>query len=98
MIELINDGDFYILEGHPNIKLFFFWGSSGNKEAEGYRFQYDHEDTTITSDIFMAYGISLAKVKLFEPAVLAINAKILFHRLAKFEREVRSCGGNLSEG
>lgn len=96
MIELINNGDFYRLEDHPNIKVFLFWGSSGNWEAEGYQFQYEHEGTTITSDLFMAYGISLARVKLLEPAVVAINAKILFHRLAKFEREVKSCGGNLS--
>lgn len=84
MIFLVNDGTYYILDNHPEVKVYTYTGSSNGRKIEAYHFQL--EDGT-QSDTHMAYGVALAGFKPLEPLIAHLNRKILFHRLKRFEKE-----------
>lgn len=84
MIFLVNDGTYYTLENHPEVKVYIYTGSSNGRKTEAYHFQL--EDGT-QSDTHMAYGVALAGFKPLEPLIARLNRKILFHRLKRFEKE-----------
>lgn len=84
MIFLVNDGTYYVLDNHPEVKVYTYTGSSNGRKTEAYHFQLD--DGT-QSDTHMAYGVALAGFKPLEQLIVRLNRKILFHRLKRFEKE-----------